>query len=331
MNEPYLKTVTGYAEKIKDSKREKLSVPNQIEHMKNQGIKFTIEDEAQAEQYLSDNTYYFKLKAYAKLYEKYNGTDLAGQYVNLEFAYLRDLATIDCYLRKEIISISLDIEHYLKVLLLRDFNNSNEDGYKIINDFIKTNETYYLNQIETKSKGKPCSNLVNKYHGNFAIWNFVEILSFGDFKELFQFFYSRNDGFTASEKLSYYINPVRMLRNAAAHNNCLLHTLANPYVDVDKFNYNRNVNSFLGKNGIKNRNLTKSMAKPLLHDFCVMLYLYHKVAPIGAQKYTYERLKELFNNRIVLHRDYYQNNPTICSAYNFMDSVIDVFISLSEK
>ena len=248
-----------------------------------EGIKFTIDDESFATQYLTNNTYYFKLKAYAKLYDKYETTELKGQYINLEFAYLRDLATIDCYLRKEIISISLDIEHYLKVLLLRDFNNSDEDGYSIINDFIKENPDHYDNIIKSQGENKPCSNLIKKYNGNFAIWNFIEILSFGDLKELFSFFYNRNAEFSTSYKLQFLINPVRMLRNAAAHNNCLLHTLKSPYIEKEKLNNNYNINAFLGQNGIKNRTLNKSMEKPLLHDFCAMLYLYYKIAPKDIQ------------------------------------------------
>ena len=53
-------------------RKQKLDVIGQVEHMKNKGIKFNIEDESFAINYLSNNTYYFKLKAYGKLYDKYN-------------------------------------------------------------------------------------------------------------------------------------------------------------------------------------------------------------------------------------------------------------------
>ena len=113
-------------------RKEKLNTAKQIEHMKNKGIQFTIEDEAYAENYLTNNTYYFKLKAYEKLYNKSPSGENKDKYINLEFAYLRDLATIDSLLRKKILSIAIDIEHYLKVKLLNDFNISPEDGYEII-------------------------------------------------------------------------------------------------------------------------------------------------------------------------------------------------------
>lgn len=327
-----IKKTIGIVEKISDTdKRPKLNLDEQIAHMREQGIMFNIDNEENAKKYLSNNTYYFKLKAYAKLYDKYTQSDKQGKYVNLEFAYLRDLATIDCYIRKEIISISLDIEHYLKVRLINDFNNSDEDGYDVVQEFMKTNPEHYSKEIIGKMEGKACSNLVKKYSGNFAIWNFVEILNFGDFKEFYQFFYSRNPNFKKSEKFSYFINPARILRNAAAHNNCLIHSLKTPYIDEEKFNYNPEVSSFLGKNGIKSRTLTTNMNKPLLHDFCVMLYLYYKIVPPDVQIYTYKRLKDLFEGRIVHHKDYYQRNPIICSAYRFINDVINVFLRLAEN
>lgn len=72
----------------------KLSVPQQIEHMKAQGIRFSVMTEEDAAKYLEINTYYFKIKVYAKLYEKY--TDKAdpgryGKYIDLyKFFYMRN-------------------------------------------------------------------------------------------------------------------------------------------------------------------------------------------------------------------------------------------------
>ncbi len=327
-----VKKVIGYAEKISDvPQKPKLSVDEQIEHMKCKGIKFNIVDESSAKEYISNNTYYFKLKAYAKLYDKYKGTENEGKYINLEFAYLKDLATLDCYLRKIIISMSLDIEHYLKVVLLNDFNNTDEDGYKIVQEFLKLKPKYYAEQINEKTNHKACSNLVQKYSGNFAIWNIIEILSFNNFSELYSFFYSKHPEFSKHSKMAYLINPVRLLRNAAAHNNCLLNSLKIPYVSAEKFNTNYTVNAFLGKLDIPQRQLNKNMQKPFVHDFCVMLYLYHRVAPINVQKYTFDDIKKQLESRFIRHRDYYQTNPIICSAYNFVLCVVNEFIKICEK
>lgn len=311
----------------------RLSIDEQIEHMKNQGIKFTIINEEEAKSYLENNTYYFKIKAYAKLYEKYKNPEKQNIYINLEFAYLKELSIIDTILRKEIIKIALDIEHYLKTSLIRDFNKTDSDGYKIVYDFIKLNEDHWKKVFKQNSSGKACSNLIEKYKDNFAVWNIVEIMGLQEFQEFYSFFYStygqeiygKNCG-----PYQYFINPIRILRNAAAHNNCLINSLRIPYVSEEKFNNNPEVSAFLGRNGIKNKSINTNMEKPFLHDFCVLLYLYNEVAPNKAKKYMFKDLKELFENRIAKNDCYFESNATILAAYKFIKNVIDMFYQLNK-
>ena len=106
------------------TRKPKLSVPQQIRHMEEAGITFEHISKAEATRFLQYNTYYFKLKAYAKNFTKYKNGERAGKYFNLDFAYLQDLSTIDAHLRKFIIKTALDIEHFLKVKLLQDFGLS---------------------------------------------------------------------------------------------------------------------------------------------------------------------------------------------------------------
>lgn len=321
---------------VKVERKEKLNVAEQIQHMKNKGIKFNIENEEFAAEYLTHNTYYFKLKAYEKLYNKSPSGENKNKYINLEFAYLRDLATIDSLLRKKILSIAIDIEHYLKVALLKDFNNSPEDGYEIIKELISKNEEHFNNELAAKLRGRACSDLIQKYKNNFAIWNIIEIISFKDFANLYSLFYTRNKETFCVKKNKdkfrgeyyYLINPVRMLRNAAAHNNCMLINL-NKAPNVS-FNFEHKVSKFLGENGIKNTALNKQLSKPVVHDFCVMLYLFSCIAPKSAQQHTFSELRELFLNRIIKNKDYYKNNPLISSAYDFMLKVINVFCEILE-
>ena len=319
-------------------RKKKLNVTEQIEHMKGKGIKFNIEDELFAKDYLTNNTYYFKLKAYEKLYNKSPSGENKDKYINLEFAYLRDLATIDSLLRKRILSVAIDIEHYLKVKLLYDFNFSPEDGYELIEALKALNPEHFEKEIETKLYGRTCSDLVLKYKDDFAVWNFVEIISFKDFCDLYALFYSRNaEQFCTKKKnkdnfkgeFYYFMNPVRLLRNAAAHNNCLLIGLNK---SPDKaFNFEHKVSTFLGNAGMKNTSLNKQLSKPIIHDFCVLLFLFSRVAPQKSQYYTFKDLKKLFEERIFKHKEYYDNNALITSAFQFMYKVVIIFYEIAQK
>lgn len=309
-------------------RKPRLSVEEQIQHMKDQGIRFEITSEERALNYLCNNTYYFKLKAYAKLYDKYTAPEKSNCYTNLDFAYLQDLSVIDANIRKLIMKISLDIEHYLHTALIKDFNRTDSDGYSIVDEFLSQNPEHYSSFFRSNRTGKACSNLIAKYRGDFAIWNIIEVLDFGDFQQLYAFFYSRY-----GEKLygkpsgpyRYFINPSRVLRNAAAHNNCLINSIRTPYISPDRFNNNPEVSAYLGRKGIKNKTLNTNMGKPLLHDFCVMLYLYHLIAPANAQIVLFREASDLFHSRVCRHADYYVTNPVLVSAYNFMTQVIDIF------
>ena len=127
----------------------------------------------------------------------------------------------------------------------------------------------------------------------------------------------------------YLITPVRLLRNAAAHNNCLLIDLVKaPDLSFDP---EYTVCTFLGKNGIKNTTINKQMSKPVINDFCVLLYLYSLVAPLKAQQHAFEELKDFFDNRIIKHKEYYKNNSILLSAYDFMKKVIDIFYESSQN
>lgn len=306
--------------------RKKLSVDGQIDHMKNdKAIQFNIIDEDFAREFLKYNTYYFKLKAYAKNYDKYQTGERKGQYINLEFAYLVELSKIDMYLRKFIMKMTLDVEHFLKVQLLRDAaDNKNEDGYSIIDELFKNNPRI-LDNIDRNSKNSACADLVAKYGGKFAIWNIVEVLSFGDVIRLYQLYYRK---YKTKNSMEAYLWSVRFLRNAAAHNNCLLNSLKTPY-NV-RIKPNRQINSIISRiPGIKPNARRKKMSNPVIHDFVVTLYVFKNIVySEGVRKHIMGELKDLIDNRMVKNRAYFEKNDLIKSHYKFIKKIVDYFYNL---
>ena len=107
--------------------KNKITIDNQISHMKSKGIKFNIMSEDDAMNFLSQNTYYFKFKSYGKAFERNK-----GNFVNLDFAYIVELSKLDAHLRSFIIQLSLDTEHLLKAELIKDVTeNEYTDGYAV--------------------------------------------------------------------------------------------------------------------------------------------------------------------------------------------------------
>ena len=101
-----------------------LNASEQINHLKDKGIKFELISEIDAENYLKGNNNYFKLTSYKKNFPKYEKGENFRKYINLDFKMLMDLSIIDMRIRKAMLSIVLDLEHYTKLKLLSKVENS---------------------------------------------------------------------------------------------------------------------------------------------------------------------------------------------------------------
>ncbi len=312
---------------MKNVQKAKLSIDEQIKHMKeSRGITFNITSEEQVATFLANNNYYFKIKSYAKNYDKYIKESSRGKYINLDFAYLQELSTIDMHLRKFIIKITLDIEHFLKTQLLRDFEkNTKEDGYTIIKAFYERYPTI-MDNIYRNIDTSYCCDLVNKYKSCFAIWNIVEVLSFGDFIKLYDLYYEK---YYSKDNMKHHLWSVKFLRNAAAHNNCLINSLKRPYsIDIQ---LNKEVNTFISKipDIPPADSRVKKMSNPAVHDFVVTLFVFYRVVGSSStKKHTFAELKELVDVRMIRNKEYFEKNQLIISYYKFIKIIVDYFYDI---
>lgn len=163
-----------------------------IKHLDEKGVKFNMINKVDAQKYLEDNNNYFKLVSYRKNFPKYENGEKIGKYINLDFKMLMDLSIIDMRIRKTMLSIVLDLEHYAKVKLLSKIENNSKDGYIIVDKYIQDlknkNEYEYLEkELEKNKTGTYCGDLVTKYDGEYPIWVFVEIISFGRLIKFYRF------------------------------------------------------------------------------------------------------------------------------------------------
>ena len=177
-----------------------LTPKEQIEHLKKKGIKFNYISESDALDYLSQTNNYFKLRSYRKSFEKRIGGKIDGTYIDLDFAMLKDLAIIDMRLRYILLLMSLDIEHFEKVKLLKYISESTDDGYSIVNCYLaelkKTDDdasndkkpyASLMNEIHRNKDSEYCGGIITKYDGNYPVWAFVEIIPFGSFINFLRF------------------------------------------------------------------------------------------------------------------------------------------------
>lgn len=287
-----------------------------IKHMKDKGILFNIVDEEQAKEILENRNYYLKLASYRNNYTK-NQKD---KYIDLEFAYLKELSDIDTKLRYLILQMTLDIEHFIKVEILNDIaENFKNDAYSIV-QFFQTN--YQEVEIKNKKSSKYCGELIAKYETNIPIWVFLEVISFGDLIKFYNYYINTYSRFNKrNAELLYF---VRSIRNAAAHSNCLIYNLKKGIPSSNK-NKNSLISNYASHLGIS-KIARKKLNNPFFMDFTALFYAYKIfIKSERMKKNRREEIKNLFDKRILEKKDYFNKNETLKSAYKFCKIIIDDF------
>ena len=309
-----------------------MTIPEQIQDMTEKGITFNYNEEKDVIDFLKHKNYYFKLKSYGKNYDKYLATEKKGKYINLDFAYLQELSTLDMHLRKTILSMALDIEHALKTQLLLNLSqNDAEDGYAIVKQYLDTDYTR-LKLLYDKIGKSAASDLIQKRkdkNDNYALWELVEVISFGEFIDLYQLYYSTYP--SKENDFSSYLWSIKFLRNAAAHNNCLLNSSKAPYhVTIHK---TKDILFELSKiKSISANTREKWMSNPVIHDFIILVFVYVKlIKSSGIKQKGIDNLHWLFNERMPKHKEYFEKNNTITESYKFTSKIVNYFCNKYRK
>lgn len=316
-----------------------LSSDQLVQHMIDKGIKFTIISPEDAVRHLSEHNNYFKLTSYRKNYTKYTSGANAGNYENLEFAYLRELARIDTAIRHTLLEMALDIEHFLKVLLIKaveDNISKGEDGYKIISNFLfdKDNPSTH-NRAEnvskrsgsfyrkiTQNKNNPyCSGLTSKYADEMPVWAYVELISFGDLKDLIEFYSEKTDWILPVDIQS--LNRVRQLRNACAHGNAIINDLRPFSGTPSKSLAPPFITQFVMNAGISKTSRKKKLSNPRINQIVHLLYVYDRIViSKNTRTIRLSALNRLINDRIPENKTYFNSNQLLNSTYDFFHRII---------
>ena len=301
-----------------------LTADELIEHLHDKGVKFNVINKNDAQKYLEDNNNYFKLVSYRKNFPKYENGENVGKYIDLDFKMLMDLSIVDMRIRKTMLSIVLDLEHYAKIKLLSKIENSGKDGYTMVEEYIQDlrnkNEYEYLEKELDKNKtGTYCGNLVAKYDKEYPIWVFLEIIPFGRFVKFYRFVANRLQDRKMIDE-SYMLMDVRELRNACAHNNCIINDLRS-YTSQYPANYR--VLNAVAQIGVSKKVRDNKLSNTRIKQLITLLYLNKNIVNSkGVLKYQTQILQDL-KNRIEHHIDYYDTNQLIQTNIKLLNKIID--------
>lgn len=121
----------------------------------------------------------------------------------------------------------------------------------------------------------------------------------------------------------YILRDIVKLRNAVAHNTCVLSELNkkdNTYPTSYKIiQYLKKCN--IGKE-TRNNKLSNSRIKQITYT----LYIFNEIVTSkGIKKNISNDLNKLFFNRIILHKEYYNNNELLKSVYLYFKKIIEFY------
>ena len=282
----------------------------QVQHLKSKGVRFDIMSEADAERYLRENNNYFRLRSYRVGFPKHVGGVNDGKYTNLDFAMLVDLAIIDMHLRNELLPMTLDIEHFSKVRLLDAMEAHNEDGYQIVQDFMVRED--YVDQsgnprnriqdeIERGLSSPYTRGLIQRHPtGDWPVWEFLEVIPFGRFIHFWGFCANRY-GDADMRKDFYVLQSVKGLRNACAHNNCIINDMGR---GTPQHPASHLVTVSLAAIGVSRTTRSNKLSNERFIQIASTLYMHQRIASSGVREKRGNRLRE-FSQRMRRNEGFY--------------------------
>lgn len=304
--------------------------------MKEKGISFNIVNEQDAEYYLEHINNYLRTASYRKNYQKYQMGNNQGKYIGLDFAYLKELSTLDMHFRIIVTQMCIDFEHDLKILILKEIEkSSNSDGYCVVKDFLDKNPKI-LSKIAATKGSSFTDDLLNKYfslekdissnrysivnYDDCPIWVFLEFLTFGD---LIYFYVFVCKYFEIKQCISTTtLNLVKGLRNGCAHNNCIFANFSRKTSKIPE-EISQSVATI---HSITRTQRQKTLTcRPVL-EFTALIYAYNKIVSVNVKKHSKENLEKLLYGRMRKNWRFFSNNDLITNTYLFIRKILKFYL-----
>lgn len=319
--------------------RPSLAVAEQIEHLKKKGVSFDLCTEEQAADYLHTANNLLRTSSYRKLYPIKQEGQSAGEYAGLDFEHLRVLSSLDRQLRNCFLTITLDIEHFARMKILDTCEVRSEDGYQIVRDYASQLNHKGRNHLEGSLRARGAEggshddysgDLIAKHIGTdehldkMPVWVFLEIIEFRAFCDFYLFCAQRWSDEDMTQQ-HYVLKSVRALRNACAHNSCILNGVGGTSRGSD-VKANELVASSLNAHGMKrSKSRRAKLSNPRVVQIAAALYAdsLFCTRPQTAERHAQglAKLRANWENT----RSLFEKNPAITSFFAFFFKLVDIW------
>lgn len=297
----------------------------QIRKLKDAGVTFEKCTEREAREYMADKCSPYKVAAYAKLFDVHDKGEHKGEYVDLDFYQLKYLADIDQQLREILLAMTLDIEHFCKTRLITECAVTEEDGYRIMVDYMNDQDDrqrkYIKRELERHKSDPYTKGVIETYDENLPLWAFVEVMPFGTIVGLIRYCGEhKDDGQMVADY--FVLRSIKTLRNACAHNSCILLDLHSHTGDERIAPHE--ITRVLTALGISKRARQRWLQTVPTAQIASLLYLYSEIVPAGSTRKR--RLGELHQYLTDIEKDsvLLADNPAR-AALTFVKSLTEPF------
>ena len=311
-----------------------LSVSQQIERLKEKGVTFDLCDEVRAAEILTKKNNYLRITSYRKLYERKEEGPSVGDYVNLDFGDLVSLSSLDRQVRESFLVMTIDVEHFAKMKVLSNVEERDEDGYAIVSDFYASLNHAGRNAIQGTMRVRSregerhdiyAGDLIAHHMGDMPVWVFQEVVDFGTFVDFYLFCALRWDDEEMLQE-HYALKSVKSLRNATAHNHCILNGFTKAEARAE-YTTPQVITKSLNDAGMPRTKARRAKLSNLrIAQMAATLYCLNALCTSESAMARHAARFAEVRKAYEVHIDRYRLNSSFVSFFDFLLRLVDIWL-----
>ncbi len=315
-------------------RRPMLTLSQQVDRLGEKGVTFNLCDESQAVRFLAKENNYLRVTSYRKLYERQEEGPSIGAYVNLDFGDLVALSLLDGRVREAFLWVTMDVEHFAKMKVLSNVEGRGEDGYAIVAGFYASLNHAGRNAIQGAMRVRSrkgdrhdayAGDLIAHYMDDMPVWVFLEVIDFGTFVDFYLFCANRwGDGEMLQEH--YALKSVKALRNATAHNHCIINGLTKAEARADYATPQIITDSLNAACVVRTKARRAKLSNLRISQMAAALYCLSSLCTSDSAMARHAARFAEVRNEYEGHIDRYRLNSSFVSYFDFLLRLVDIWV-----